>query len=272
MLEILFGSPKEARAIYSIFHSIHDKFHSELQLVNNQSIKLNPKSWDITVKQLVIPGLIQFIINHKEHLIMLKMIKENYYFSEEEEQQQIIHIAHSIMEGQREEIPRVQEISSREQMISDALEQFLRPDLYFSFSSFQKFRLHKYIDSLREYVEIAIEEYKMEQEYQSFVQSLRDYLAKKESKLSKLQIVFDQECLVYDQDKQLMTEHQLKKYIDKDFVYQHPMYIDKQLLAPLVSIAPDWLMLYTNNSFEGMVQTIQNIFEERVTIYPLENF
>ena len=141
-----------------------------------------------------------------------------------------------------------------------------------SFSSFQKFRLHKYIDSLREYVEIAIEEYKMEQEYQSFVQSLRDYLAKKESKLSKLQIVFDQECLVYDEDKQLMTENQLNKFIDKDFVYQHPMYIDKQLLAPLVSIAPDWLLLYTNNSFEGMVQTIQNIFEERVTIYPLENF
>lgn len=272
MLEILFGSPKEARAIYSIFRSIHDKNHSELQLVNNQSIKFIPKSWDLSLEQLVIPGLIQFVINHKEHLIILKMIKENYYFLDEEEQQQILHIAQSIMEGQREEIPRIQHMSSREEIIREALEEFLHPELSFSFSSFQKFRLYRYIDSLREYVEIAIEEYKMEQEYQSFVQSLRDYLAKQESEFSKVHIVYDEEYLVYNENKCLIPEEKLKEYVDQEFVYKHPMYIDGQLLAPLVSMAPEWLSLYTNDALDGMVQTIQNVFEERVTIHSLDEF
>ncbi len=272
MLEILFGSPKEARTTYSIFRSISETFLSELQLVNNQCIKINPKSWDISLEQIIIPGLIQFIIGHKEQLMIVKMLKENYFFSEEEEQQQILHIAQSIIEGQRHEIPKVQKLTSRELFVREALEDFLQPDLYFTFSSFQKFRLQKYFNCLREYVELAIEEYKMEQEYQSFVQSLRDYLCKKDSKIQRVNIVYNREYKIYNENKCIIPEAALKQYIDKDFVYKHPMYIDSQLLAPLVSMAPIGISLYTNDSLDGMIQTIQNIFEERVVIHRLEDF
>lgn len=272
MLEILFGSPKEARTMYSIFRSISETFLSELQLVNNQCIKINPKSWDISLEQFVIPGLIQFIIVHKEHHLIMNMLKELYYFSEEEEQQQILHIAQSILEGERDEIPKVQQLTPREHFVREALEEFLRPDLYFAYSSFQKFRLQKYLHNLREYVEIAIEEYKMEQEYQNFIQSLREYLCENKSKIPTIHIVYDQEYVVYNENKCMIPESDLKKLIDKDFVYQHPMYIDSKLLAPLVSMAPLKISLYANDSLDGMIQTIQNIFEERVTIHRLEDF
>ena len=272
MLEILFGSPKEARTMYSIFRSISDTFLSELQLVNHQCIKITPKSWDISLEQLIIPGLIQFIIGHKEHHLIVNMLKELYYFSDDEEQQQILHIMHSILEGERKEIPKVQKLTPREHLVREALEEFLRPDLYFSFSSFQKFRLQKYFHSLREYVEIAIEEYKMEQEYQNFIQSLREYLCQNECKMTVVHLVYDQEYIIYNENKCLIPEDDLKKLIDKDFVYKHPMYIDTKLLAPLVSMVPLKISLYTNDSLDGMIQTIQNIFEERVTIYRLEEF
>lgn len=272
MLEILFGSPKEARTMYSIFRSISETFLSELQLVNNQCIKITPKSWDITLEHFVIPGLIQFIIGYKEQHLIINMLKELYYFSEEEEQQQILHITQAIIEGEREEIPNVHKLTPREHVVRDALEEFLRPDLYFTYSSFQKFRLHKYFHSLREYVEIAIEEYKMEQEYQNFIHSLREYLCGNESKIPVIHIVFDQEYAIYNENKCMIPEADLKKLIDKEFVTQHPMYIDTKLLAPLVSMVPLKISLYANDFLDGMIQTIQNIFEERVTIHRLEEF
>lgn len=272
MLEILLGSPKEAKLIYSIFRTMCRGNETELQIVNQQSIKISPEIWDVTIEKLVIPGLIQFIINHKEHQIMGRIIKDFYFFLEEEEQQQIIHIAQSIIEGERTDIPRVDPFFPRDVILRDALEGFLKPDLYFSFTSFQQFRLHKYIARIQEYVEVAIEEYKLEQEYQSFIQSLRDYLITRNAVIDKLSIVHDHKNFFVYKAKQVMPENELVTYIDKTFVHQHPMYIDSKLLGPIVSIAPKQIFLYTNDPFDGMVQTIQNIFQERVSLQKRNEF
>jgi putative sporulation protein YtxC len=272
MLEILFGSPKEAETIYAIFRSMCKEIDSELQLINQQCVKISPKTWDISIEELVIPGIVRFIVDHKEHMIMLTIIKEIYYFQDEEEQQQILHIAQSIIEGERTDIPRLQHLLSRDVILKNALEQFLRPNLYFSFTSFQKFRLQEYMVRLREYVEAAIEEYKLEQEYQNFIQSLRDYLTAKDSVIGRISIVHDNGYFVYYPNNRKVTDLELKNYIDHSFVNQHPMYIDNQLLGPIVSIAPNLISLYTNDPFDGMVQTIQNIFQEKVIIHSLDEF
>ena len=274
MLEIFFGSPKEAKTIYSIFLSMCKGLDSELQLLNQRSIKINPKTWDISLEQIIIPGLVQFIIEYKERQILVAIIKEKYYFLVEEEQQQIIHIAQSIIEGERKNLPRAQKLAPRDDILRTAFEQFLRPDLHFSFTSFQKFRLHEYREKLREYVEVAIEEYKLEQEYQSFIQSLRDYLAMKKCVVEWILIVHEHNkgYYIFKRNKQKIPEHELKKYIDNDFVDQHPMEIDSDLLAPIVSMAPNRISLYTNDPFDGMVQTIQNIFQERVDIHSYHEF
>ena len=272
MLEILFSSPKEARTIYAIFRSIRKEFLSELQLINDELIKISPKSWDVSLEQIVIPGFIQFILEYKEHQFMLSILKEEYYFVEEIEQQQILQIANSIIEGERTDIPRIQGLCPRDEVLKETLGMFLKPELNFSFASFQKFRLHQYIARLREYVEVAIEEYKLEQEYQSFIQSLRDYQCEQKSKLERISIVHKEGYGVYDDNKQHLSDDQLTAYVDQGFIYQHPMYIDSNLLAPLVSIAPKEIFVYTNDSLDGMIQTIQNIFQEKVRIHSLAEF
>ncbi|WP_226667090.1 putative sporulation protein YtxC [Metabacillus litoralis] len=272
MLEILFASPKEARTIYTIFRSIRKEFLSELQLINDELIKISPKSWDVSLEQFVIPGMIEFILEYKEHQLMVSMLKEDYYFVEEIEQQQILQIASSIIEGERTDIPNIQGLRHRDEVLKETLWQFLRPNLNFSFSSFQKFRLHQYNARLREYVEVAIEEYKLEQEYQTFIQSLRDYHNEQKSKLEVVSIVHKEGYVVYDADEKRISEDQLKNYVDKSFIHQHTMYVDSNLLAPLVSISPKTILVYTNNSLDGMIQTIQNIFQEKVSIHSLAEF
>lgn len=132
------------------------------------------------------------------------------------------------------------------------------------------FRLAKYYERLRSYVEAAIDEYKMEQEYQTFIQSLRDYVMSKEPMLDHVHIVHDGYFVLWE--LKYISEREQKKYIDRRFVREHPMYIDSHLLAPLVSIAPEKIDLYTEDREHAMVQTIQNIFQERVRILPLGAF
>ena len=51
-----------------------------------------------------------------------------------------------------------------------------------------------------------------------------------------------------------------------------PMYIDSHLLAPLISIAPETVELYTDKPEHMMSRTIQNVFQERVRLFPLGAF
>lgn len=60
------------------------------------------------------------------------------------------------------------------------------------------FRLGKYYERLKGYVEAAIDEYKMEQEYQTFIQSLRDYVTRKEPVLDHVRIVHDGHFVLWE--------------------------------------------------------------------------
>ena len=59
--------------------------------------------------------------------------------------------------------------------------------------------MRPYLQLLEGYVEIAIDEYKMEQEYQMFVQMLRDFLINREPKMDILHLLFDEEITFYNE-------------------------------------------------------------------------
>lgn len=135
----------------------------------------------------------------------------------------------------------------------------------FSVRSFQTFRLGRYYERLREYAEAAIDEYRMEQEYQNFIQSLRDYVTSNPPRMKKVRIVHDRAFTLWE--LRYLSEREQKKYIDRRFVREHPMYIDSHLLAPLISIAPETVELYTDKPEHMMSRTIQNVFQERVRLF-----
>ena len=71
----------------------------------------------------------------------------------------------------------------------------------FSFDSFVTFRLRPFINELRKYVELSLDEYRMEQEYQMFIQILREFLNDREPKLEQLHLLFaNDEITFFDQE------------------------------------------------------------------------
>ncbi|MFS0865227.1 putative sporulation protein YtxC [Fredinandcohnia sp. 179-A 10B2 NHS] len=224
------------------------------------------------VQGIVIPVITEFIIRYKEDQWLLTIIEELFYFTDIEEKKQILEITKMILDGNMPDLPSIQNVTPRKQVIAEALLDFMKVPISFSFESFLKFRLRTYNDSLIQFVETAIDEYKLEQEYQTFIQGLRDFQEKREPLFDQLHILHDEQFFFFNEEFTEIKREELLKYIDRRLILRQPMYIDSSVLAPLVSISPKSIYIYTDDMDSGMVQTILNIFFEKVTIYPKKYF
>jgi putative sporulation protein YtxC len=223
---------------------------------------------------LFIPVFTKWMIKLFESRWLLMIITHSFYYEDEEERQQILQLAHSFIDGERHDYRMGKKrLPSREQLIEQALREFLHDGLSFSFESFVKFRLKEYYDRLVHYVELAIDEYKLEQEYQNFVQMLRDIVADRSPQMDVIHLLHKNGSFhFFDEHFSEITPVQLKRSIDRRLMVGQPMYIDSFVLAPLVSMAPMTIRLYTNQVDDGMIQTIQNVFQERVQLFSLTFF
>jgi len=216
-------------------------------------------------------GFYRFITTVKRDDWFHEILSKQFYFKDAEEQQQILEILTSILEGQREDLSVFIKDTNEEKKVKDAIEHIFNDQVTFSFDSFVKFRLRSYLQYLERYVEVSIDEYKMEQEYQMFVQMLRDFLAGREPKTDILYLLMDEEITFYNKQFIEIKRSELAKMIDRKLLVNHPIYVDSGTIAPLLSLAPTTIFLYTKEKDAPLVRTIENIFEERVIIKPYQS-
>ncbi|MDX8359335.1 putative sporulation protein YtxC [Cytobacillus sp. IB215316] len=274
MIEIYFQNKLDASEVCERLKSGAD--HSVLITYDfAHLVKIGPdKDMKKIIDMLVIPVLLNYIIDKKEDEWLQSFIVNSFYFKNTDEQRQIIEIAHTIFNGERNDLPAMKCARSRITLIRQSLEDFLHESISFSFDSFIRFRLKKYFEQLLEYTELAIDEYKLEQEYQNFIQTLRDLLHVRQAVYSKIHLLHDNGHLFHffnDRYVQLQRED-LTKQIDRKMMISQSIYIDSSVIAPLVSLAPQSVMIYSDEIDHSLIQTIHNIFQERVKIYPKQDF
>lgn len=276
LIEIYFQDSLDARKLYASLqnHKMKSDFKDITITFNyNNLISISGKTHaDDLLKSLLVSLLAEFILKIKEDQWLLAIIA-NFFYYDYEEQQQILSIAHSISDGDIKNIPGKQAIVSRHQLIEKILHQFLKVPISFSFESFVKFRLKQYHDTLFQFVEMAIDEYKLEQEYQSFIQTLRELLDNRQPKMSRLHLVHQGTLFRFFNDTfQEIGQEEMKQLLDRKLLKGQHIFIDSAVIAPLVSIAPDQINLYTNDVDHNLIQTILNLFQERVKLFSIKEF
>jgi putative sporulation protein YtxC len=237
-----------------------------LLLEDRHIVKFLGSILSVEISTIVKDAFYEFITNIKRDDWFREILKNQYFYEDLDVQQEIIEIIYSVLEGQREDLSVFLKASTEGPNIRDAIEHIFQDDISFSFDSFLKFRLRPYLKFLEDYVEIAIDEYKMEQDYQMFVQMLREFLINREPKMDVLHLLFDEEITFYNDQFVEMKRAELTRLIDRKLLVNHPVYVDSASIAPLLSLAPTAIFLYTKDPDEPLVRTIKNIFEERVTI------
>ncbi|GLB58455.1 putative sporulation protein YtxC [Cytobacillus sp. NCCP-133] len=275
MIEIIFQSSADARNFHEQLHgrllpsSQTDK--KTLQFEGQHIVKI---FIDHHIKDLecVKEVFCQFIVNRKQDDWFRKILMENYYYEDEGEQQQILEIIHSILEGNREDLAAFVSDLDVNGSLKCAIDQLFQENISFSFDSFVKFRMRPLMDQMAKYVEVSIDEYKMEQEYQMFIQTLRDFLSGRKAKLDKIHILMDEGITFFDDQFYEMKRGELLRMIDRKLISNHPVYVDSGTIAPLLSIAPSCIYLYSDDYEQPLVRTIRNIFEERLVLDSISAF
>lgn len=216
--------------------------------------------------------IITFITHKKRKEWTHEILFKQFYYEDEIERAQISEIVCEMFNGKRPELTALVRKVDEKEIISDVIQSLFDPPKSVSFNSFFKFRFKKYFDYLIEYIEVAIDEYKMEQDYQVYIQMLRDYIYKRERKKKVVHIYMEKCSVFYDKDFQKISSDVLTNLLDKRLLTNHPIYIDSKTIAPLLSIAPEKVYVYTNKPEQGLIRTMKNIFEERMHLCSTRQF
>lgn len=272
MIEIQFQHKHDAKRLCTFLNQLLDTESSPTYIFQNEDsyvIRFHNTVHD--EKERVIhwikESICQFIMKVKLNDWFKEILSKKYHYRDEVEQQQIIDIIHSVLDGRHEELAVFLPKFSLKEYVMDHISQWLHEHKTFSFDSFVTFRLRALLNELRKYVDLSLDEYKMEQEYQMFIVTLRDFLSGRDPKIEKLHLLFmDENIAFFAEDFTEIRRNELAKMVDRKLLINHPVYIDSNTIAPLLSIAPKKIYLYCEDQDQPIIRTIRNIFEERIMI------
>lgn len=212
---------------------------------------------------------IDFIQENYEKEWLLKYISDTFYFKDEHDQMEILDITQSILEGERNnEIPNLASLPSRTSLLYDALSDVIKDPTTFNFESLITFRLNIYKDYLLRIVELAIDEYKLQQEYHLFVDKLKG-IVKAYRPIHKTIYVIDEQPFVLFDDTLRELDHNQSIRSFYPILKQWGIEAEPSIIVTLIGLAPENIHIYTDRSDSGMMQTIQNVFEDRVSFHSL---
>lgn len=232
---------------------------------------------DVTFQHVIQPMIAQvfasYIIDTYELKWVRDILRDMFCYEDELEIEAITSLFCSITEGKRDDLPNVKRLPSRKRLIEDAvhvlLEDSYKKELSFSFDSFLKFRMKDYRECLLTYVEMAIDEYKLEQDYQNFIDNLRSSLIRKQPLIDLIHVIYTDKPKFYDESFRLICEDQIHRAMKKTSFSEHSL-IEPTILKPLLTFAPKKIVLFTDNDITGLFYTLKNIFQERLTIRSLK--
>jgi putative sporulation protein YtxC len=276
LIEIIFQKDQDAQRMYGHITGQLPEVQHENGIIqidkDRKIIKILTKNMPKTAFHSIKESVYEFIALKKRDDWFREILSQRFFYTDPNEQEQILEIIYSVIEGSREDLAHFLQDTDEKQYVFQAIDDFFKGSVSFSFDSFVVFRLKPFLDKLQNYVEVAIDEYKLEQDYQMFVQTLRDFLLGRPAQQETIHLILDEETAFYNHEFIEMKRNELIKGIDRKLLGNHPIYVDSVTIAPLLSMAPTRIYLYTNQPEQPLVRTIRNIFEERVIISPVNSF
>lgn len=270
-----------------IFMKIIFQSHDELcyfkQLVSGYNILTNKpirnhSGFVITVSSIAPPLLVQCFI--KIYVIfrlrqkLEEIIRTVYFYSNKSEVERIIEWAHYLLYEKSFVKEQLNNRSLYDYLYVNLLEQYEKlhnvREIYFdTVILFQFQQFHK---RLIDIVGYAIDEIKREEEYQNYLQNMRNYVHARKVKRSLIHVV-------QREPFQFFNEYG-SEIVTKDLIlamHDTPLYLfgldETELnIAPTLALLPERLYIYGVNANEGKTLSLLTIFEERATFLPIHKF
>lgn len=204
--------------------------------------------------------LTELVMLRFERQLLQDLIKTHCYYCTREERALILEKALDVL---AESFPQ-----RRRKAVLQLIFDYLETERLLNLEGFIRFRLGSYLQELRDAVEKAIDDYLMEKEYQDFVRLLKYFVDMQEPKTDSVNVLIQPDGFfqLYDSSDNMIKSDRWESLV-ADLAEQELGYEDL-LISILVTLAPRRIILHLPDPGDVMntVHTIQNIFEQRVSI------
>ncbi|HZG71937.1 MAG TPA: sporulation protein YtxC [Chondromyces sp.] len=271
-MEILFKYESDARKFGCLLKSWNVEF--SLKEVNNfRHIQYIVHLIKHTDSDILLNIFIQFILSWKKGQWAETVLKERFYYSSREEREPILEMFYDLSEGNRSQSDVILPTFDEQAFLTSVFYDFLHTSKTISFDSFVMFRMKPYLDYIYEFTALSIDEYKMEQEYQVFVDLMRKKAAEATVQTPLIHLLHkDGELTMYDWNFRPVDEKLLMDKVESQWMKMTNIPVKPFPVLLLVSLSPLQIYYYSETGYDQLGHTLTNIFQERTAIFPVSRF
>lgn len=235
-------------------------------------LTINEEPLNEIIFQSIAVSLVDVYVTHRLRSIINEIIQDTYYFSDGHEIEQIYELAEWIVTGEDKDCKMLRKNKHPIQLLRAIFLMHIRNAQDVHFDWIVQTGMKAFKQDLIHYVGLAIDEFKREEEHQSFINTLREYIIKKEPAVPLIHVVGGNTFSYYHFTGKPYSKVELRSIMKKVPLYLFGLPEDEWNLTPLIALAPRKIKLYVDDSSSPRTQTVLNIFQERVDIQSFKDF
>ena len=174
------------------------------------------------------------IITIYERILIKKIIKKNYFYFSDYEQLQISNISSSIIDDNSQ---------SKDDLVFISVYDYIKNNPSMILSGFINFRLKDYIEVLEYLVDLSVNNFIINREYDKFISLLRDYINSEPSKIDVINLVYlNQEAILLDKNKNIIPID--NNIVDSKYLSDISFSTNDYVLNTVLNLLPNKLYVH----------------------------
>lgn len=229
---------------------------------------LAPSEVKKTFRHYFSTGIAEYIVEEVEQKLIINMISQEFFYQEEQDIHSISHYCHQLLSLNDETwLPDKKKIAERKRKIYAKAYAYLLEDRLFDVRGFLRFRLHDYLQELKEVLEHAIDEYILDKEYKEFIRLIRYFIFSQKAKCPLLHLLHIEEnqFLLFNEHKNIISLTDIEKQL-QTWSGQKIMLHEGMIISSLTSMLPKKIVVHTLEPNLNVLHTLKQIFLERLIL------
>jgi putative sporulation protein YtxC len=243
------------------------EWHDKFAYIHAQSSLTETERKKIARKMMESLGIVvaNHVMKELEPEILRDLIKKEVKADSAEELQQVEGYCNQFLNGEGETAASSLEAGERRRsLIAGQVTAYFQENLELNLEGFLRFRLHDYMEELREVVIYAIDEYTMDKQYQEFISLLKYFVYIQEAKIPVAHLIHKggHEFVILND----MLEPIDMNEFDSTFkleVLEKDINFEDMIVSTLITVSPAQIYIHTREPDMPVIHTITQIFEDR---------
>lgn len=247
---------------------LHWKTHEEW----GNHLQVEIEEVDEAALHSIARALVDVFMFHRLSNMIRSVITEVYYYTDADDIDKILDLTHWIITGGDDEKVDLSGTEDPGLFLESLFNTMISNSWTIHYDTLVKFRIKPFKELIKCFTGLAIDELKREEDHQSFVNTLREFIANRKSLIPTVYILQGDPFTFFHSNGKRFTNMELQIIMQKEPLYMVGLDSNEKNLSPLIAMAPEKIKIYGDNPVEPKTLTVINVFQERVEFEPMINF